>query len=160
MDNGKNNLESLVKKGQNELDNGGLSKKLACMISDEDDLVVSEMNPKVWKEAVEKCKMGTKIEHSKGYVLVYDPKHPFCNKNKYVFEHRLVLEKHLRETDPSHRSLIKVDGELYLRKTWLPHHKNEDKKDNNIDNLEPKTVKMHRRKHMNGAANPMYKKRS
>lgn len=127
------------------------------MISDEDDVLVSEMNPTVWKEAVEKCKTGTKIEHSKGYILVYSPDHPFCNKNKYVFEHRLVLEKHLRETDPDHRSLIEVDGALFLRKTWISHHKNEDKQDNKIGNLEPKTIKMHRRKHMNGEANPMYR---
>ena len=134
----------------------GLSKKLACMLADEDDELVCEMNPKVWEEAVKVCKTGEKKPHSKGYTLVYEPNHPFCDKKGYVYEHRLVLEKHLRETEPNHRALTEIDDELYLRSNWLVHHKDEDKTNTVVENLEAKTVKMHRRKHTKGEANPMY----
>ena len=63
--------------------------------------------------------IGGRINHA-GYILVLNPKHPFCNNNGYVFEHRLVMEKHIgRHLNPKERI----------------HHINKNKKDNRIKNL-------------------------
>ena len=35
-----------------------------------------------------------KINHSGGYILLYSPEHPACRRG-YVYEHRLVMEKHI-----------------------------------------------------------------
>ena len=72
----------------------------------------------------ERCnqwKGGRHIQKN-GYVEVYCPDHPHARKhNPYIFEHRLVMEKHLgRYLDPSE----------------VVHHKNKDKADNRIENLE------------------------
>ena len=149
-------VSSLVKKGKEELQNGSISKELACMIAAEDDELVCSMDPEVWEKAVKTCKVGSKKPHSKGYTLVYTPTHPFCDKKGYVFEHRLVLENHLRETEPAHRALTTIDDKLYIKHNWLVHHKDEDKTNTAVENLEAKTVKMHRRGHTKGEANPMY----
>ena len=55
-----------------------------------------------------------------GYVLVFSPNHPYKNRQNYVFEHRLVMEKHLGR---------------YLTKKERIHHKNGIKSDNRIENL-------------------------
>lgn len=54
-----------------------------------------------------------------GYVLIWNPKHPH-SKNGYVFEHRLVMEKHLGR---------------YLSPTEVVHHVNEILDDNRLENL-------------------------
>jgi hypothetical protein len=64
---------------------------------------------------------GGKYFDASGYVLIYKPNHPFPNQNKnYVFEHRLVIEKHLGR---------------YLKKSEVVHHINKIKSDNRITNL-------------------------
>ena len=55
-----------------------------------------------------------------GYILIYNPKHPFRQNDNYVFEHRVVMEKHLGR---------------YLTKKEVVHHINEVKDDNRIENL-------------------------
>lgn len=62
---------------------------------------------------------GGKYVDSQGYVQICSPRHP--NKVKrYVFEHRLVMEKHLGR---------------FLKREELIHHKNEIKTDNRLSNL-------------------------
>jgi len=61
---------------------------------------------------------GGKI-NERGYVRIYSPKHPNSVKN-YVYEHRLVMEKHLGRK---------------LKKSEVVHHINEDTKNNKISNL-------------------------
>lgn len=70
--------------------------------------------------------IGGKIRDKHGYVLVYAPDHPNarrCEKGrrKYVLEHRLVMSQHLGRPLSRHE---------------VVHHKNDDKQDNRIENLE------------------------
>src|SRR5687768_114586 len=66
--------------------------------------------------------------NSAGYVLVYAPDHPKADKDGYVREHRLVMEEYLGR---------------YLDKNEIPHHKNGNKKDNRIENLQLMTESQH-----------------
>jgi len=58
-----------------------------------------------------------------GYVLVWQPNHPKCigNKRNYIFEHQLVMEKFLGR---------------YLKSEERIHHKDHDRQNNKIENLQ------------------------
>jgi len=56
-----------------------------------------------------------------GYSMTLAPNHPFVNKMRYVMTHRLVMEKHLGR---------------YLQPHEIVHHKDGNKLNNNIENLE------------------------
>jgi hypothetical protein len=58
---------------------------------------------------------------TKGYVEVWNPTHPMAQKSGYMMEHRLIMAEHL--------------GRLLLP-SEVVHHKNNDKTDNRITNLE------------------------
>lgn len=66
--------------------------------------------------------------------------HPLATKRGYVLEHRLVMENHIGN---------------YLPKGSVIHHKNGDRKDNSIENLEyiPEQSR-HAKTHDNGIRNP------
>lgn len=63
---------------------------------------------------------GGRIKTYQGYILIKKPKHLFCNCSGYVFEHRLIMEKHLGR---------------YLKPTERIHHINHNKSDNRLKNL-------------------------
>lgn len=56
-----------------------------------------------------------------GYVLVYAPAEPGCRKNGRILEHRMVMQRHLGRA---------------LKKGEVVHHKNDNRQDNRIENLE------------------------
>ena len=84
---------------------------------------------------------GGRNKHPKGYILIYKPDHPFAMK-RYVFEHRLVMEKHLGR---------------YLTPKEKVHHINEIKDDNRIKNfIVFRTIGYHLLFHRWGYYNPKY----
>jgi len=70
---------------------------------------------------------------SKGdYTYAVVPEHPNATRHGYVLTHRIVIENHI--------------GRL-LNKSEIVHHKNGNKKDNRISNLEIMAVSEHERMH-------------
>lgn len=67
-----------------------------------------------------------------GYVAVFVPNHPHCNKDGMVMEHRLVMEEYLGR---------------YLKEDEIVHHKNRIKTDNRIENLQLMNKEEHSRLH-------------
>ena len=71
---------------------------------------------------------------SKGdYIYALVPNHPNATKNGYVLYHRIVVENHI--------------GRL-LTSDEIVHHKDGNKRNNNIDNLEITTISNHAKYHM------------
>ena len=63
---------------------------------------------------------GGRIKVSGGYISIHSPNHPYRNINKYVPEHRLVVEEFIKR---------------YLKPEERIHHINMNKQDNRIENL-------------------------
>ena len=76
---------------------------------------------------------GGRKDQSGGYILAYAPDHPHRDKNGFVLEHRLVMERSIGR--------ILSDNEIV-------HHKNGDKRDNRIENLQIMTRAEHALYHM------------
>lgn len=76
---------------------------------------------------------GAIKKRSDGYISVYIPSHPLANKDGYVMEHRLVMEEHIGR---------------FLQEDEVVHHKNHNRSDNRLENLQLMTFKEHMSFHM------------
>lgn len=74
---------------------------------------------------------GGRYKHRSGYYYALARGHPL-SKDGYIYEHRLVMEKHLQDNHPDHPAI--ADG--FLSRKWVVHHMNGQKDDNRIENLE------------------------
>ena len=96
-------------------------------ISDEDRKRCSELGKKYGSKFVQKAIEANRIHgagHKKlrkdGYIAIYYPDHPDANKDGYVMEHRLVMERFLGRR---------------LENGEVVHHINKNRADNRIENL-------------------------
>lgn len=97
---------------------------------------------------------GGATAHTDGYLYVSVSNHPFFSLQKYVLEHRLVMERWMRSKLKDHSFLVDVGGVLYLRPEISVHHMNEVKRDNRPSNLIACTSSAHRTIHNGGIPVP------
>lgn len=74
---------------------------------------------------------GSGRSESSAYVRIWAPNHPLAKRDGYVFEHHLVVWD--AGFDPRGKHV---------------HHKNHDKRDNRLENLEVLTAQEHRAEHL------------
>ena len=72
---------------------------------------------------------GGRIVMTKGYILLFKPKHPFCSKQGYVFEHRIIMEQHLGR-------YLKSEEKIHHKGIKYPIGSIKNKQDNRIKNLQ------------------------
>lgn len=75
-------------------------------------------------------------------IRVYDPSHPYCDKDGRVLKHRLIVEQNYKNFDQKYFEI--VSGRVVLKRSSQVHHLNEDHNDNRIENLIPVTRSEHR----------------
>ena len=88
---------------------------------------------------------GKDIMSEFGYILEYCPNHPFPHdksvKGTRVFKHRLVIESNSNLFDDKY--FIEYNGKKYLKPEYSVHHKDENKTNNDINNLQIVTKSEH-----------------
>lgn len=77
-----------------------------------------------------------------GYRWVYEPNHPFAINGR-IREHRLVAEKYLLTDEFS----VEVNGKKYLSPVYDVHHKDQNKLNNSVENLQIMTRSEHQKLH-------------
>ncbi len=75
---------------------------------------------KYFKDSLEGRKNGFK-ENYNGYILIYEPNHANAQSNGWIREHRWIMSEYLKRP---------------LKEWEIVHHKNGNKKDNRLENLE------------------------
>lgn len=92
-----------------------------------------------------------------GYVKIRSNNHPFRNYNDYILLHRVIYEEYLRKNDPTSEYLIRVNNysELFLSQDYVIHHKDGNRLNNVISNLDIMTLGEHTSKH--NLLNPVQK---
>lgn len=91
---------------------------------------------------------GKEIQRKNNTVVdirVYDPTHPYADKNGRVLKHRLVIEENYQMFDSKYFDIIK--NRHVLKKIYSIHHKDRDHTNNDITNLEILTRSEHTSEH-------------
>lgn len=101
------------------------------------DRVLGEKNP-AWT--------GGRYFRKDGYIYRNAPRHPFA-ANGYVLEHRLVMEEWLIKRRPRSKFLIRVFGKPYLSPAYEVHHRDGNRQNNELSNLQCLTPSEHQRLH-------------
>ena len=70
-------------------------------------------------------------------ILVYEPTHPYCNKDGRVKLHRLIVEQNYQKFDSKY--FEEINNRTVLKKDIDVHHLNFNHDDNRIENLVPLT---------------------
>ena len=96
-----------------------IKRKISLALKGRHNSPKTEFKKGMFKEKSSHWK-GGKAKDKNGYIYIYEPQHPFKNSTGYVFEHRLVMEKHIGR---------------YLLLKEVVHHLNGVKDDNRIENL-------------------------
>ena len=78
-----------------------------------------------------------------GYYITRCENHPFCSKQGFVLEHRLVAEKYLLTDEFA----VEVNGKKYLNPDVEVHHINFDRTDNRPENLKIMAKNDHKKLH-------------
>ena len=78
-----------------------------------------------------------------GYIKIRCLDHPFKDCDGFVFKHRLVAEKYLLNDENS----IEINGKLYLKPEYVVHHKDGNKLNNEVANLEIMLLSEHAKLH-------------
>jgi len=71
-------------------------------------------------------------QDNQGYIRLYEPDNPCSDTKGYVYEHRQKTADNLLTENPDHPALD-ING--CLRSSWMVHHDDEDKSNNNDYNL-------------------------
>lgn len=79
-----------------------------------------------------------------GYIKIRCLNHPFRDTDDMVFEHRLIAEKYLLNDENS----IEINGKKYLKPEFIVHHKDMNKINNEVSNLQIMTLKEHTSLHL------------
>lgn len=74
-----------------------------------------------------------------GYIKIRSLDHPFKDYDDCVLEHRLVAEKYLLNDENS----IEINGKRYLKPEYVVHHKDFNKQNNEVSNLQVMTLQEH-----------------
>lgn len=124
------------------------SKK--CFYITKKEMCIGELNHQYGIKGELNSSFKSDIKFSNyGYILIRNTTHPLKTKDNFMFVHRLIMEEHLRANYPDSTYLISIEGykNKFLDVDIKVHHKNEDKLDNRIDNLECMSLSDHTRLH-------------
>lgn len=93
----------------------------------------SDETRKKLSESKKTHRPGHAKKRDDGYITVYYPDHPDATNDGYVMQHRLIMEQHIGRR---------------LEKNEVVHHKNRNRADNRLENLQLMTASEHMSMHM------------
>lgn len=130
-------------KPSHRVENGNCCS-MECLSKHRQTIFLAENNPNYGNKGQlnPNWKSDEKISYY-GYKLIRVLDHPFANCDGFIFEHRLVAEEYLLTEDTT----VVIDGKKYLSPNYVVHHKDGDRLNNDVSNLEIMTLSEHQSLH-------------